>query len=68
MDLSPFLMILKALGVIKVDPFNLGYRKSAGWLHYRLRNWEREDQEVAQHSEQKCKKESKAYDSLSGVF
>lgn len=42
-ELGPFLMILKTLHVIKVDPFNLGHRKSAGWLYCRLRNWERED-------------------------
>lgn len=34
MELGQFLMILKALGDVKVDPFNLGYRKSAGWLYY----------------------------------
>lgn len=34
MELGQFLRILKALGVVKVDPFNLGYRKTAGWLHY----------------------------------
>lgn len=60
-------MVLKALCVLKVDPFNLGYRKSAGWLCCRLRNWEREEK-VAQSMEQEHKKESKASDSLSGLF